>query len=41
MYGVTVNVDESQVCLQCVWVGNAFLSSLPFPAAGQKIFLAD
>lgn len=41
MYGGKGNVDESQVCLQCVWVGNVLLSSLHFSAYSQKTVPAD
>lgn len=41
MYGGKGNVDESQVCLQCVWVGNVLLSSLHFSASSQKTAPAD
>ena len=40
MYGGKGNVDESQVCLQCAWVGNVLLSSSNFSASSQKTLLA-
>lgn len=41
MYGGEGHVDESQVCLQCAWVGNVLLSSLYFSASSQKALPAD
>lgn len=41
MYGGKGNVDESQVCLQCAWVGTALLSSLHFSASTQNTLPPD
>lgn len=41
IYGGKGNVDESQVCLQCVWVENVLLSSLHFSASSQKTLPPD
>lgn len=41
MYGGKGHADESQVCLQCAWAGNVFLSSLRFSASSQKTLPTD